>query len=171
MNITPELIALFVLSSMAIGGAVFMIQSTRVVHMAVALAFTFFSLGGIYFTLDAEFLAVVQILIYTGAVSILMLFGIMLTRRKEEEEEERQNPKKFHLLVSFFAVALFFLPVMWLIYRHPMFGETLDAKQLATKKLGTELFSSYFLPFEITSILLLAALIGAIIIAKREGKE
>jgi NADH-quinone oxidoreductase subunit J len=171
MNLTPELITLFVLSSLAIGGAVFMIQSTRVVHMAIALAFTFFSLGGIYFTLDAEFLAVVQILIYAGAVSILMLFGIMLTRRKEEEEEESRNPNKLHPLFSFFAVALFFLPLTWLIYHNPILGETLDHKQLETKKLGTELFTTYLLPFEITSVLLLVALIGAIILAKREGKE
>ncbi len=85
--LTGELVAFFILAMLIIGGAVFMISFTKVVHMVVSLAFTFLSLGGMYVLLEAEFVAFVQILIYAGAVSILMIFGIMMTRHQQEHEQ------------------------------------------------------------------------------------
>ncbi|MDW2800148.1 NADH-quinone oxidoreductase subunit J, partial [Clostridium boliviensis] len=98
MNLSGEFFAFLIFSLMAIGGAVFMISFTRVVHMALAMAFTFLSLAGMYVLLHAEFVAVVQVLIYTGAVTILMLFGIMLTRHRDEDHAEG---RRWHRGLSF----------------------------------------------------------------------
>lgn len=73
------------------------INLTKVVHMVVALVFTFISIAGIYVMLSAEFIAVVQILIYSGAITIMMLFGIMLTRHNDKNETSGGGFRKFHL--------------------------------------------------------------------------
>ncbi|MFC4077373.1 NADH-quinone oxidoreductase subunit J [Salinithrix halophila] len=163
-----EFIAFFLLSMMAIGGAIFMINLTRVVHMVLALAFTFFSIAGIYVLLNAEFLAAVQVLIYTGAVSILMLFGIMLTRHRDGGGDETSR-RPWHTLFSFLGVAAFFGAVMWVIYHTPMPSETAKTSAYTVAKLGESVFKQYVIPFELTSVLLLVALVGAVILAKKEA--
>lgn len=167
MEWNGEFIAFFVLSVLAIGGAVFMINFTRVVHMALALACTFLSIAGIYVTLHAEFLAMVQVLIYTGAVTILMLFGIMLTSRQGQEKEG--NPWREAL--SFIGVGAFFGVLMWAIYQTPFTGETGPVDSYTVAQLGEIVFKKYVIPFEVTSVLLLVALVGAIILAKKESKS
>lgn len=83
MTISGEFIAFLGLAIAAIAGGVLMLNLTKVVHMVVSLVFTFISLAGIYVMLSAEFVAAVQILIYSGAITIIMLFGIMLTRHND----------------------------------------------------------------------------------------
>ena len=78
--ITGEFLAFLILSIIAVTGGVLLLNLTNVVHMVLSLVATFISIAGIYILLSAEFLAVVQILIYSGAITIIMLFGIMLTR-------------------------------------------------------------------------------------------
>ena len=75
--------AFFIFALLAIGGAIFMITFTKVVHMVIAVALTFISLAGLYVILEAEFVAFVQVLIYAGAISILMIFGIMMTKHSK----------------------------------------------------------------------------------------
>ncbi|KPC75745.1 NADH:ubiquinone oxidoreductase subunit J [Thermoactinomyces vulgaris] len=163
-----EFIAFFILSVMAICGAVFMINATRVIHMALSLAFTFFSIAGIYLLLEAEFLAVIQILIYTGAVSILMLFGIMLTKHKEEEQPSISS---WHSIISFCATGALFGLLIWVIYRSPLLSQPSQKVAATVGQLGGSVFKQYVIPFELTSVLLLVALVGAVILAKREGKK
>ncbi|MBD1372148.1 NADH-quinone oxidoreductase subunit J [Hazenella sp. IB182357] len=158
-----EFIAFFILSVMAIGGAVFMINATRVMHMALSLAFTFFSIAGIYLLLNAMFIAVIQILIYTGAISILMLFGIMLTKHRDED---RPAISTRHLGISFGVVFLFLGGILFVIYQTPLMGE--GTAPLTVQELGTSVFKQYVIPFELASVLLLVALVGAIILAKKE---
>lgn len=165
MQLSGEFIAFFVLAILAIGGAVFMIHFTRVVHMVLALAFTFLSIAGLYVTLHAEFLAVVQVLIYTGAVSILMLFGIMLTKHRASESTDG---RRLHQWLSLAGVAGFFGVLMMIIYRTPFGGEQADVKAFSVAKLGESVFKQYVIPFELTSVLLLVALVGAIILAGKE---
>lgn len=166
MSITSEFVSFFILSVMAIGGAVFMINFTRVIHMALALAFTFLSIAGIYLQLHAEFLAVIQILIYTGAISILMLFGIMLTKN---HEEVKSSIAPWHAVLSFVGVAAFFGVLMWIIYRTPVISEPSDGTWTILQ-LGERVFTEYVIPFELASILLLVALVGAVVLAKKEEK-
>ncbi|MBA4541827.1 MULTISPECIES: NADH-quinone oxidoreductase subunit J [Thermoactinomyces] len=163
-----EFIAFFVLSVMAIGGAVFMINMQRVMHMALALAFTFFSIAGIYLLLNAPFLAVIQVLIYTGAISILMLFGIMLTKHRYEE---KSAVARWQGVIGFIGVACFLGVLMWTIYRTPLLSGQGNPKDFGIHQLGAAVFKEYAIPFEVASILLLVALVGAVILAKREENE
>jgi NADH-quinone oxidoreductase subunit J len=167
VSLSGEWIAFLFLSVMAIGGAVFMINLTRVIHMVLALAFTFFSIAGIFLLLEAEFLAVAQVLIYTGAISILMLFGIMLTKH---HDETNISSHPWHVFVRFIAVAVFFSMLIAVIYQTPIIHQTFDSKGFGVVELGEALFKRYVIPFELTSILLLVALVGAIMLAQREEK-
>ncbi|WP_124728480.1 NADH-quinone oxidoreductase subunit J [Staphylospora marina] len=178
MNIpvTGETVAFLILAMMAIGGAIFMIFSTRVMHMALSLAFTFFSLAGIYLMLDAEFVAVVQVLVYTGAVTILMLFGIMLTKQQSEEEQgteegpRRTNvPRRMsHVWLSLIFAGAFFGLLYLVLYNSWIPAGHADSRELSLVKLGETVFKQYVIPFEVASLLLLAALVGAVILARRE---
>ncbi len=161
-----EMIAFFILSLFTIGGAVFMISFTRVVHMVVALAFTFLSIAGLYVLLEAEFVAVTQVLVYAGAVAILMLFGIMLTKHQEQEKEEEK--RKAHKWLALLTVAAFFAIVFFTLQ-----GVTWDSQPQSFAEdnlltIGKLMFTEYVIPFELVSVLLLVALVGAIIMARRE---
>lgn len=165
---TGEFIAFFILALLTIGGAVFMISFTRVVHMVVALAFTFLSIAGMYVLLEAEFVGMVQILVYSGAISILMLFGIMLTRHDASEVEERKNPVKWLIRA---AIAVFFIIVFFGIQSVQWSDKPADFTQKDNvKEIGVQMFTNYVIPFEMVSVLLLVALVGAIILAKKEAE-
>ncbi|WCK54334.1 NADH-quinone oxidoreductase subunit J [Aneurinibacillus sp. Ricciae_BoGa-3] len=165
---TGQFIAFFLLALIAMGGSVFMISSTKVVHMVVSLAFTFLSIAGLYIMLEAEFVGMVQILVYSGAISILMLFGIMLTRHDQEEVPAKRGRK----FIAFVAAAVFFGFVFWGIQNTNWTSQAKDyTTQNNVKEIGIQLYTQYTIPFEIVSVLLLVALIGAIILAKKEDPE
>ncbi|WP_458411682.1 NADH-quinone oxidoreductase subunit J [Schinkia sp. CFF1] len=164
-----ELLAFFILALIAIAGGVLMLNLTKVVHMVVALVFTFIALAGLYVTLSAEFVAVVQVLIYSGAITIIMLFGIMLTKHDHEEEKRPGMWKRIFVLLGIIG---FFL-VMYFSINDLTLGEqatTLHENNVV--QVGTALYSKYIIPFELLSVLLLVALVGAIILSKKdEDKE
>ncbi|RLQ89965.1 NADH-quinone oxidoreductase subunit J [Falsibacillus albus] len=163
---TGEWWMFLILSFMAVSGAVLMIQLSKVIHMILALVLTFVSIAGLYFMLAAEFIAVVQLLIYSGAVTIIMLFGIMLTNKMDGSETKRRSLWKKGLVlvgVVLFAVILF-------IGIQPLdFGAAGALKGDNTKLIGQALYSHWIIPFELASVLLLAALVGAVVLAKKEG--
>ncbi|MFC7371509.1 NADH-quinone oxidoreductase subunit J [Fictibacillus iocasae] len=163
-----DMIAFFLLALCAITGGVMMISTTNVVHMVVSLIFTFLAVAGIYVTLSAEFVAGVQVLIYSGAITIIMLFGIMLTRHEREEEERTPVLRK---VLTGGAILVFFFILYGKIkdLNFPQGDAELHVDN--TKKIGIELYSNYVIPFELMSVLLLVALIGAVILAKKDEKE
>jgi len=164
--LTGELIAFFIFALLIIGGAIFMLSFTKVVHMVVALAFTFLSLGGLYVMLQAEFVAFVQILIYAGAVSILMIFGIMMTRHERSDEPQPwtiQETLTAVGAVALFAILFFAIQDADILPRH-----VLDPGEDNTRAIGEHIFTLRVLPFELVSLLLTVAFIGAIVLAKRE---
>lgn len=161
-----ENIAFTLLAVIMISSAVFMISFTKVVHMVVSLALVFLSMAGLYILLEAEFVAVVQILIYAGAISILMIFGIMMTKHGEPEEEPK---RPIHNILLFIGVLglfgiLFYVIQSTTFTAAPEFNPSLDN----TRAIGELLYSNYVIPFELVSVLLTVAFIGAIIMAKRE---
>lgn len=162
-----------------IGGAVLMISLTKVVHMVVSMAAVFLGFAGLYVLLDAEFVAFVQVLIYAGAVSILMIFGIMMTSHNDQGAEK---PRKLHeALVAVGALSLFGL--LYYAIRSTDFvsersqfaasihssASTVKLPEQNTLEIGKLLFTEYLIPFELLSILLTVAFIGAIALAKKEG--
>jgi NADH-quinone oxidoreductase subunit J len=168
VSLSGEFIAFILLALIAIGGAVLMINLKNVVHMVVSLVFTFVSIAGIYVLLHAEFIAAVQILIYSGAITIIMLFGIMLTRHNDTSEAKIGKIRKFIVLLGVFGFGL----IMYLGINDMDFGNqatTLHEKN--TEQIGVELYSKYVIPFELASVVLLVALIGAIVLAKKDDEE
>jgi len=158
-----------VFAMLAIGGALYMLSFTRVVHMLMSAALTFVSLAGIYFLLEAEFVAVVQILIYAGAISILMIFGIMMT--KHRDAGEGLTPP-VHTGFAFVGVLLLFGLLFYSIQQATFLAAPeFDPGKDNTFEIGKLLFNQYVIPFELMSVLLTVAFIGAVVIAKREEDE
>jgi NADH-quinone oxidoreductase subunit J len=140
--------------------------SRNPVTSAMFLVLTIASLAGIFILLDAFFLAAVQILVYAGAVIVLFLFVIMLLNLKDEQ---RRQIRKFGLitgLISVLAISAVFARTFINARLHNT--APLPALPGATRPLGELLFSQYLLPFEIVSILLLVAMVGTILLSKRD---
>jgi NADH-quinone oxidoreductase subunit J len=157
----------FVFALMAISGAIFMISYTKVVHMVVSLALTFISLAGLYILLQAEFVAVAQVLIYSGAISILMIFAIMLTKHKGEETKLNRPLHDILLIIG----TLGLLGILFYAIQSSTFPDAsakFNPGADNTLEIGKLLFNVHVIPFELMSVLLTVALIGAIVIAKRE---
>lgn len=158
-------VAFMILALLAIGGAVFMLNFTKVIHMVISIAVTFIGIAGIYILLQAEFVAVAQILIYAGAITIMMIFGIMMTNHQEIDQSTGRP--LHHALVIVGCVGLFAL-IFYAIQQGTFRTQVVDLAENNTKNIGLELFTEHVIPFELMSVLLTVAFIGAIIIAKRE---
>jgi len=169
VSLSGEFIAFIVLALVAIGGAILMINLEKVIHMVVALVFTFVSIAGIYILLHAEFLAAVQILIYSGAITILMLFGIMLT--KHNDVSENLSMSAFRKLIVLISILGFGIAMYLGIYNLDFGVQETTLHVDNTEQIGIELFAKYVIPFELTSVVLLVALIGAIVLAKKDDEE
>lgn len=164
-----EYVAFLGLALVAIAGGVLMLNTTKVMHMFVSLVFTFVSIAGLYVLLSAEFVAAVQVLIYSGAITIIMLFGIMLTRPKEEGQTTTGGVLRKALTAL--AVFAFGAAVYVGIYRLDFGEQATHLHEKNTEQIGIALYSKYIIPFEITSVILLVALVGAIVLAKKEDEE
>ncbi|ANB61005.1 NADH-quinone oxidoreductase subunit J [Anoxybacteroides amylolyticum] len=163
-----EYVAFLGLALVAIAGGVLMLNTTKVMHMFVSLVFTFVSIAGVYVLLSAEFVAAVQVLIYSGAITIIMLFGIMLTRPKEDGRSTTGGFVRKSLTAL--AVLAFGASVYLGIYRLDFGEQAMHLHEKNTEQIGVALYSNYLIPFEITSVLLLVALVGAIVLAKKEDE-
>lgn len=159
-------IAFFILALFAIGGAIFMISFTKVVHMVTSMAFTFLSLAGLYILLEAEFVALVQVLIYAGAITILMIFGMMMTNRENEEKPIKRPLHSF--LLGLGSLGLF--GILFFAIQSASFPEStsFNPGMDNTMEIGKLLYTQHVIPFELMSVLLTVAFIGAIIVAKKE---
>lgn len=168
MTFSGEFLAFIGLALAAVIGGVLLLNLTKVMHMVVALIFTFVSIAGIYVLLSAEFVAAVQILIYSGAITIIMLFGIMLTKHDAEEEP---SPGKWRKILLFLGVIGFAFTVYIGIYNFdiPQGASSLHVNN--TLQIGKAMYTKWLIPFELVSVLLLVALIGAIVLAKKDVKE
>lgn len=163
-----EYIVFLFLSLMSVTGGTLMLISKKVMHMMVALIFTFISIAGIYILLSAEFLAAVQVMVYSGAVAIIMIFGIMLTNHKDTSKE---NAPLFKRLMVGISIFLFAISLYVGISHLKIPSSEVALHENNTEKIGIALYSDYVIPFEIASLVLLVALIGAIIIAKNDHME
>jgi NADH-quinone oxidoreductase subunit J len=161
---------LFVLFGVvAIGSALLVVSTRRLVHSALWLVVTLGALAGCYLLLTAEFVAWVQILIYLGAVVVLLLFALMLTRAPTGLSHDLTTGNKWFAGIVAAAVAA----VLGVTLVAGFGGEVIDLQTVeigGAGATGRALFSSWVLPFEILSVLLLAALVGAITLSRRSGE-
>jgi NADH:ubiquinone oxidoreductase subunit 6 (subunit J) len=158
-------VSFFVMAAIALFGAFLAVAMRNLVRAALGLILSFMGVAGLYFILEAEFVGVIQILVYVGAISILILFAIMLTRGLMTSTASSQN--------SQWIGAALISVLMFVVLGGVVMGTNWAVSPIATNvdfipKLGTELMTTYLLPFEAVSLLLLAALIGAIVIAREE---
>src|SRR5438093_9533861 len=156
-------IAFLILAVVGGIGAIRMVTSRNVVHAALYLVITLAVVGGIYLLLAAEFLAWVQVLIYVGAIVVLLLFSLMLTKAPIGRDTLDNQQRGVAALVGAGVLAgLAFL------IQDAFSGVKIDLEPTRTAEVGTALFRDFVLPFEVVSVLLLAALVGAIVIARKE---
>jgi NADH-quinone oxidoreductase subunit J len=163
------MIIFLLLSALILVSALAVVTVKNLIHSALWLIASFFGVGALYLLMEAEFIAVVQVLVYVGAISILILFAIMLTRHVTGEGV-RQLYKRWW--VSFLvAAALFGLLIVPTIARYNWEPEAQGAppESIASSvEIGKAFMGEYLLPFELASVLLLVALIGAIVVAFEE---
>jgi NADH-quinone oxidoreductase subunit J len=164
---TPVQIIFLVTAALTLGSALLVVTSRNMIHAALWLVVSLFGIAVLYVLLEAGFLAVVQVVVYIGAIAILMIFAIMLTRKIVNETTPRFNANwGWALLVGIVMFAgLAFILVSWPGIHTPL--ATLPRNADPLRELGVALVSpeAYVLPFEVASILLLAAMIGAIVVA------
>ncbi|MEE9234906.1 MAG: NADH-quinone oxidoreductase subunit J [Candidatus Acidoferrales bacterium] len=164
-------IIFYLLAAVAVVSALLVITRRNPVHSAIFLIITLLSVALIYLQLQAEFLAAVQIILYIGGIMVLFLFVIMLVRLDEAVRQEQFNRQWFVAGVAVVVLAVELIGVIYL-GRDTALGpeagpEVLQALQPNTEKIGEALFQTYMLPFEIASLLLLVAMVGAVLMARR----
>ena len=145
--------------------AIRVVTTKNIVHAALYLVIVLAGVAGQYILLAAEFTAVVQVLVYIGAIVVLFLFGIMLTRAPIGRTGNLDNDQRFLAL----TVAVFVLTMLGSILWDAFGKAKLEDTALQTSgDVGLSIFRDYVIPFEVISVLLLAALVGAVVIARRD---
>lgn len=160
----------FVLIALATGtSAVATVTSKNLVHAALFLAVTLTGIGGVFFVMSADFLALTQLVVYVGAIAVLFLFGLMLTRAPIGREALDSQNRGMGIAIS---VTLFAVLVALIVQSASDFvSETATTGGGSIADIGLAIFSAWVFPFEVASMLLLGALIGAIVLSRRETGE
>jgi NAD(P)H-quinone oxidoreductase subunit 6 len=163
-----QIVSFGLLAVMVIATALGVVLLPNIVHSAFLLAGVFLSISGIYILLNADFVAAAQILVYVGAVNVLILFAIMLVNKQEDFS---QVPKRWIRQVATALVGLGLLALlttMILITPWPLSSVSPAVVENTLVTIAEHFFSDFLLPFELASVLLLMAMVGAIIIARRD---
>ena len=163
---TAQMAVFLVLAAIAVAGAVNLILQRHPIHSALSLIVVMASLAGLYLLLEAEFIAAIQIIVYAGAIMVLFVFVIMLLNAGLEERTHLSR------VATYAGVPLAAFLLVELAYRVARASSTMTAQPLqenATKGLAMLLFRDFVFPFELTSILILIAILGALVLAKRDS--
>ncbi|MBE3072948.1 MAG: NADH-quinone oxidoreductase subunit J [Acidobacteria bacterium] len=166
-----EQLAFYGLSACILGFAVLVITARSTVHSILFLVLNFLFVAGLYVLLRAPFLAVIQVLVYAGGIVVLYLFVVMLVNLKRAPEAHRDRHRRSRLGVALaLAVLAEFAAIALYGYGHPAL-DTAGAgasSPFNVERVGWMLYTDYLVPFELASMLLLVAMIGAIVLARRE---
>ncbi len=166
-----EIIA-YILGGLTIGSALMVILSTHPMRSILYLVVTFFMISANYVLMNAQFLAIVNIIVYAGAIMVLFLFVLMMLNLSKDTEPKTSIP-----MIAAAIIAGGSLLVVFIAALRDAGGKQLVAPGVSSdsvnniglvKTLGHELFTTYLLPFEITSVLFISAIVGAVLLAKRE---
>lgn len=167
-NATPIQILFCILSVVTLATAFLTIYSKNPIHSAIYLVICFFSIAGHYLLLNAQFLAIVHVIVYSGAIMILFLFTVMLMNLNKENEVHKPRVTRLGAIVLFCLMCLVLIAIF--INSKPIVGEytTTGEDYQSIKLLGKVLLNEYMVPFEFASVLLLVAMIGAVLLSKKE---
>lgn len=166
MGITQ--ILFWFISVVAIFSALMVITSKNPVYSVLWLIVTFFAISGHYILLNAQFLAIVNIIVYAGAIMVLFLFVIMLMNLNKETEPKKNKWLKFAGAISGGCLLLVLVAALKDVASKKEIAEVVSGDIGLIKNLGKELFTNYVVPFEISSVLFLSAMVGAVVIGKKE---
>lgn len=136
----------------------------NIVYSAFMLFLTFFGVAGLYIFMGADFLAATQVLLYVGGILILIIFGVMLTRKVMDVKVREARVNFFQGL---FLATVFLVILLGVVFKTEWVGTGMHSMKPTTKTIGTLLMTDYLLPFEVVSLLLLGALIGAAMLARK----
>jgi NADH-quinone oxidoreductase subunit J len=163
--IEPSLVLFYIAGALTLGGALGVVMTRNIVYAAFALLASMLGVAGVFLLMFAEFLALVQVLIYGGAIVIVVLFALMLTRIQDFEHltDNRQWP-----IAALIALAIFGLLVAGIARTDVRVADG-GRQVVAFKDLGESLFVQWAVPFEVASLVLLVALIGAIVLVRSTG--
>ncbi|NUU26183.1 MAG: NADH-quinone oxidoreductase subunit J [Streptomycetaceae bacterium] len=163
-------IAFVLIGLVVLGSALLVVTTRQIVHAALWLVVTLGGLAAEYLLLTAEFIAWVQVLIYVGAVVVLLLFGLMLTRAPIGRSTELDAPHRWPAVLVAVGAAATLLTVVVDAF-HATYLDLDKTDDGSARATGESLFRAWVLPFEVLSVLLLAALIGAIILSRTRGQD
>lgn len=172
-----EQLVFYLFAGISLVGSLLVIVQRNPIYSVLALIGAFFGLSGLYVLLDAPFVAVVQIIIYAGAILVLFLFTVMLLNVPREDASEwdrahplhRPWPRRIGALLAMLMVA----QLGWALWRTPAIRAAVGVQTAGISdvgELGEVLFTDYMFAFEVTSILILAAMVGAVIVARRQSE-
>jgi NADH-quinone oxidoreductase subunit J len=172
--VSGQVVAFYALAALAIAAALLMVVQRNPVASVLWLVLCFIGLAGLFLVMEAYFLAVIQVLVYAGAIMVLFLFVIMLLNLRGEDLEGMRLPRV--PVVGIVATLLFLVSIAAVVHAaRPFFNQPLSELLEASRggfrdsvvAVGLPLFSEWILPFEVTSILLLAAIVGAVALTKK----
>lgn len=162
-----EQVLFFFVAFCAVASAVYFVFARNPLYAILSLIVTMFSIAAMYILLNAQFLGIVQIIVYAGAIMVLFLYILMMLNLKKEDEAKKQNLMKF---IGIFSAGLLLIGLLG-AYRGlklDSVATNVDSSVGLTKNLGKLLFNEYVLPFELASILILAGIVGAVLIGKKD---
>ena len=176
----PEVVTFYLLAGLAVVASALVIGQRNPMYSVLLLIVSFAALAGLYIQLDAPFVAVAQIIIYAGAIMVLFLFVVMLLNAPQEDaaEWDRTHPLR-RPGIARFGAALAGVLILQLAYalmrvnelEAPVGSQTGGAAVSSVRELGRVLFDRHAFAFEATSILILVAMVGAVVLARREGQS
>ncbi|MFI5144428.1 MAG: NADH-quinone oxidoreductase subunit J [Ignavibacteria bacterium] len=161
-------IIFYVFAILTVVSAGVVVFSKNIIYSAFSLLFAFSGVAGIYVLLNADFIAITQILIYVGGIMILVIFGVMLTSNATNVDVTTQSLKALPATIVVAVISALLVSTMistrWNVMQNESQGDT------TIEQIGNMLLTKYFLPFEIASVVLLVAIAGAAFLARREAK-
>jgi NADH-quinone oxidoreductase subunit J len=168
-------IVLIILSVLAIASAIVTIIHKEPIKSALTLVFHFFMLAGIYLTLSAQFLAIMQVIVYAGAIMVLVLFVIMLLNAGDEDEAQKRKKKVKQYFAVTAGVGMLVLILCFIIcvnskievINSDTMSSSLVLQNGTVESIGKELYTKFLVPLEIVGIMLLSAIIGAVMLSKK----
>ena len=157
----------FFIALVAVASAVYFVFAKNPLYAILSLIVTFFSIAALYVLLNAQFLGIVQIIVYAGAIMVLFLFVLMMLNLNAKDESKKHNLLKFTGIIS---AGIIFVGMIGAYKGVAMTNATtnVDSQIGLTKNLGKLLFNEYVLPFELASILILAGIVGSVLIGKKD---
>lgn len=163
-----SLLAFYALSTLAIFSGLMVIFSRNPIHSVLYLIICFFAISGHFLLLNAQFLFIVNLIVYAGAIMVLFLFVIMLLNLNAETEPHKTNLVKFAAVISAGLLLVVLVGSLKGLEARPE-GVVVDNNIGLVKNLGRELFTKFMVPFEISSVLFISAMVGAVMLGKKEA--